>query len=265
MLMFLIIFCMAMLISSIGFKKYIWFISIGYGFSVAAIALTVLFVYLGTASAMTIAAAIILAVYGARLGCYLIYREIKSKTYNTKMKKEIKSGKDMKFGVKCCIWVSAAILYACQTCPLLFRAQKPYAPDDTVFIVGTSVSLLGFIIEYVADYQKSRAKRKNPGKFVDTGLYRIVRCPNYFGEVLIWTGIFIGGIMIYSGALEWIAAILGYLGIIYVMFSGARRLEERQNRTYGSDPEYQAYYKKTPILIPLIPLYSVVNWKWLVA
>ena len=43
------------------------------------------------------------------------------------------------------------------------------------------------------------------------------------------------------------------------------RLEERQSRTYGNDPEYQEYFSKTPIMIPFIPLYSVIKWKWLVA
>lgn len=47
------------------------------------------------------------------------------------------------------------------------------------------------------------------------------------------------------------------------MFGGARRLELRQNRNYGKDPEYQAYVKKTPILLPFIPLYSVANVTWL--
>ena len=83
--------------------------------------------------------------------------------------------------------------------------------------------------------------------------------------MLFWTGVFVGGISIYGGAVEWIVALLGYLGIIYVMFGGARRLEIRQNRTYGDDPEYQAYVKSTPIMIPLIPLYSVEKYKWLVA
>ena len=32
----------------------------------------------------------------------------------------------------------------------------------------------------------------------------------------------------------------------------------------GNDPEYQAYVKKVPILLPLIPLYSVEKHKWLV-
>ena len=48
------------------------------------------------------------------------------------------------------------------------------------------------------------------------------------------------------------------------MFSGARRLELRQDRTYKDDKEYQEYKEKTPILIPFIPLYSVKKYKWLV-
>ena len=62
-----------------------------------------------------------------------------------------------------------------------------------------------------------------------------------------------------------IIAVIGRLGIVYVMFSGVRRLELRQERTCGSDPEYQAYVAKVPILIPLVPLYSVKKHKWLVA
>lgn len=41
-------------------------------------------------------------------------------------------------------------------------------------------------------------------------------------------------------------AALGYLSIVFVMFSGARRLGLHQNKTYGNDPEYQAYVKNTP-------------------
>lgn len=60
-------------------------------------------------------------------------------------------------------------------------------------------------------------------------------------------------------------AILGYVIIVFVMFSGARRLELRQNKNYQNDPEYQAYVKKTPIILPLIPIKTVASVKWLVA
>ena len=267
-MMFLILLGVALIVSSIGFKKYVWFISLGYGFSICAIGLTLTAVYsasLFSADQLGIFLTLILiTAYGARLGGYLLYRELKSSAYNAKMKKEIKSGKNMNVFVKSCIWISAALLYACQTCPLLFRLENSKG-TDAVLIIGSTISALGFIVECTADYQKSAAKKKNPKRFVDTGLYKIVRCPNYFGELLIWTGVFVGGTTACATVWQWIAAVTGYLGIVYVMFSGARRLEERQSRTYGNDPEYQAYFKKTPIMIPLIPLYSVIKWKWLVA
>ena len=49
------------------------------------------------------------------------------------------------------------------------------------------------------------------------------------------------------------------------MFGGARRLEIRQNKSYGDDPEYRRYVATTPIMIPFVPLYSVEKYKWLVA
>ena len=120
------------------------------------------------------------------------------------------------------------------------------------------------ILESAADLQKSRAKKLNPKRFVDTGLYRLVRCPNYLGEMLFWTGVILSGIGSVQGW-QWLMCLIGYISIIFVMFSGARRLEIRQNKNYGSDPEYQKYVKSVPILVPFIPLYSVEKYKWLVA
>lgn len=64
--------------------------------------------------------------------------------------------------------------------------------------------------------------------------------------------------------LGWIYFIC-FFSIVYVMFSGARRLEVRQAVTYGADPEFQAYIKKTPILLPFVPIYSVAKYEWLKA
>lgn len=264
MINFLIMFAVALLLSSIGFKKYVWFISIGYGTAVAAIGAAILAVFWGSLTCGTAAASVLFIIYGCRLSGYLAVREIKSSAYNEKMKKEIKSSKGMKLAAKIGIWVSAALLYSCETSPVLFRLENG-GGTDTLLIVGIAISVIGLIVESAADLQKNAAKKKNPGRFVDTGLFKMVRCPNYFGEMLFWTGVFVGSVNVISGVGQWIAVLSGYLGIIYVMFGGARRLEMRQDRTYGSDKEYQKYVKSTPIMIPLIPLYSVKKYKWLVA
>ena len=92
-----------------------------------------------------------------------------------------------------------------------------------------------------------------------------MRCPNYLGEMIFWTGVLVSGVNVLSGVGQWIIALIGYIGIIFVMFSGARRLEIRQNKNYGKDPEYQKYVKSVPIMVPFIPLYSVEKYKFLVA
>jgi len=147
--------------------------------------------------------------------------------------------------------------------PVFYRLDNGDGSNAWTY-VGGALMLLGFLMETVADQQKKAAKAKNANRFVDTGLYRIVRCPNYLGELILWTGVLLVGIGSLSVG-QWVVAGIGYVGIVYVMFSGARRLELRQNRTYGDDPEYQKYSTKVPILLPLIPLYSVVRYKWLVA
>ena len=261
---FFIALLVAMAVSAIGFKKYVWFISIGYGFAVCALGITYIALFHGSMDTGMITACILFMLYGIRLGGYLTYRELRSSAYNNKMKTEIKDGKGMPVTAKCAIWITAALLYVCETSPVMFRIVNGAASDVWV-TAGIMLMVCGLCIETKADMQKSAAKKQRPGRFVDTGLYRIVRCPNYFGEMTFWTGVFVTGISSNAGAAQWIAALLGYIGIIYVMFGGARRLEIRQNKTYGDDPEYQAYVKKTPIMIPLIPLYSVEKYKWLVA
>ena len=258
MKLFLFAFITAMVFSAQGFKKYVWFISLGYGFSIAAIGVMLLIM------GANVPAALLFVIYGLRLGGYLAYREIKSSTYNNKMKTEIKSGDGMKASAKIGIWLTSALLYACQTATLAFRTANQKG-SQIMLTIGMIISACGLIIETAADLQKNKAKKQNPARFVDTGLYKIVRCPNYFGEMLFWMGAFVGGITAYSGVLQWVIVLLGYLGIIYVMFGGARRLEMRQNRTYGEDPEYQNYVRTTPIMIPLVPLYSVEKYTWLVA
>ncbi len=262
-LKFLILLLLALIASSCGFKKYVYFISIGYGAAVALIGAGLLVMFRDGLTIGTILQPALFIAYGCRLAGYLTFREVKT-NYNRRMKGEIKSGKDISLGGKLGIWISAACLYVLETSPVLYRLMNG-SGTDVLCIVGFCISLAGLVLETTADLQKNAAKKVNPRRFVDTGLFRLVRCPNYFGEMTFWTGVFISGVCIYQNPVQWISAILGYAGIIYVMFGGARRLEIRQDKNYGSDPEYQKYKAKTPIMIPFIPLYSVKEHKWLVA
>ena len=265
-LTFCLLCAAALLISSVGFYKYVYFISIGYGFSIAGLGLLMLvhFGRNGLLTSGTVVTCILFCIYGVRLGGFLLIRERRSAAYNRKMKVEIKDGSTMGLGVKCAIWITCAALYVLQVLPVFYRLHN--GSGTTLWTwVGAAVMLFGIVFESAADIQKNAAKKINPKRFVDTGLYRIVRCPNYLGEMIFWTGVLLSGIGSLTGAGQWIMALIGYLGIIFVMFSGARRLEIRQNKNYGKDPEYQKYVKSVPILVPFIPLYSVEKYKFLVA
>ena len=177
---------------------------------------------------------------------------------------EIKDGKLIPMAAKISIWITCAILYVTQVSGVFYRLYNESSSNVWTYL-GAAVMFLGLIMESAADLQKNAAKKVNPHRFVDKGLYRIVRCPNYLGEMIFWTGVLVSGIGAVSGVGQWIVVLIGYVGIIYVMFSGARRLEIRQNKNYGKDPEYQKYVATVPILLPLVPLYSVEKYKWLVA
>ena len=263
-LSFWLLFGAAMLISAIGFYKYVYFISLGYGFSIAGLGAIMMILFRNNLSIGTVIACVLFVIYGIRLGGYLLVRELKSAAYRGAMKKEIKDGSTMKFGVKCAIWITCAALYVTQVLPVFYRLLNGKKTDGFC-IAGLVIMAFGIIFESIADIQKNNSKKKNPNRFCDTGLYKFVRCPNYLGEMIFWTGVLVSGVNVLSGAGQWILALIGYIGIIFVMFSGARRLELRQNKNYGSDPEYQKYVKTVPIMVPFIPLYSVAKYKFLVA
>ena len=260
-----ILFLIALAISSIGWKNFIYFISIGYGFSIAGCAVATATLHWGTLTVPTALLCAILFIYGCRLGLYLLLRERKSVSYRKVLSENTKSGR-YPFAVTLSIWLACAFLYMAEVCPVASRLDNMAAGlpvNDTWAWIGAIVMILGIILESAADAQKSAAKKVNPNRFVSTGLYKIVRCPNYFGEIVMWTGCLLVCIGASCNWWQWLISVLGYITIVYIMFSGARRLEIRQNANYGDNPEYQAYVKKTPILIPLLPIYSVARHEWL--
>ena len=85
----------ALLISAIGFKNYVWFISLGYGFSIAGEGILLLILFGKTPSLGAVLCCLLLIAYGLRLGGYLAFREAKSSSYKKNMTGEIKDGKSI--------------------------------------------------------------------------------------------------------------------------------------------------------------------------
>ncbi len=108
-------------------------------------------------------------------------------------------------------------------------------------------------IEVIADRQKSafNADPNNKGRWIDTGLWKTSQHPNYFGETLLWTGLFIAGIPSYTG-LEWLACISPiFVCLLLTRGSGIPLLDERAMAKWGDDPEYLAYRERTSKFICL--------------
>lgn len=263
----LILFIVSLVVSAVGWKYFVYFFSLGYGYGVVALSVAMLLMYGGVLSGPTIALCTLLIVFGLRLGTYLLVRERRANAYRKILYDPTLQTKKP-VGVIISVWLFCAILYVMQVSPVAFRLMNTQAGAEVSQLwgwIGAAVMFCGILLEAVSDAQKNAAKKRNPKRFVDTGLFRIVRCPNYLGELVIWSGALVSGIGAGLSWWQWLIAAIGYIGITYVMFSGARRLELRQNERYGADPEYQAYVKRVPILIPLLPLYSVEKYKWLQA
>ena len=245
---------------AVGIYKFVYFLSIGYGFAVAGggIAVFIMALVVGTEAplwVLLVQAALFVA-YGIRLSGFLLVREIKNAAYRKTLKEATGNEKKMPFFVLFTIWVCVAILYTAQVSPMLFRVTNN-TTGVILPVIGFAVSVFGLILESIADNQKSAQKKENPDMVATKGLYKMCRCPNYLGEIIFWTGVFVSGMNTYSTVGQWITAIIAYICIVFIMFNGAQRLEKRQMARYGGNKEYNDYANKTPIIIPLLPIYHL--------
>lgn len=259
-----ILFLTALACCIIGFYKYVYFISIGYGLAISGQGAAMLVLLRDRLNITVVISCLLFILYGLRLSGYLLYREVKSNSYRKHMKTEIKDGSGMNPWFKVMLWIFCGILYLFMISPVFYRYYNGNTGCTVSFVIGTVFMVGGILLESLSDLSKSRQKKLNPKRFCDKGLFRFVRCPNYLGELILWTGVLIVGITSLRSVGQWIVALFGYVGIVFVMFSGARRLEVRQNKNYGLDPEYQKYVKTVPILLPFVPLYSVEKYKFLI-
>jgi steroid 5-alpha reductase family enzyme len=145
-------------------------------------------------------------------------------------------------------------VFICSSAALVAIANPTGVPINTVFIIGLALFILGFVVEIIADNQKSafRSIPENKDVFINEGLWARSRHPNYFGEITLWTGITVMGISTFEGMnyLALFSPIFSYLLLNYV--SGVRMLEYRGQKKWGHLDAYKTYKESTPKFIPKI-------------
>lgn len=137
---------------------------------------------------------------------------------------------------------------------LLFMFSEVPASLDGAMLIGIIIWLVGLLVEVVADYQKFAfiQNPQNKGKWIASGLWKYSRHPNYFGEILVWVGVYIFTLSILSGVSAFLALVGPlYIASILLFFSGVPLLEKGADKHWGNDPQYQAYKKRTSLIIPL--------------
>ena len=148
------------------------------------------------------------------------------------------------------LWVSLTLAAA-----LAIITSSEREDFGVIGVIGFLVWLIGFVIEVVADRQKSafKADPANDGRFITSGLWSWSRHPNYFGEITLWTGMAIMAIPVLSGW-RWVVLISPiFVFTLLTRISGLPMLERRAHKRWGDEPEFQAYTKNTSVLVPLPP------------
>jgi steroid 5-alpha reductase family enzyme len=137
--------------------------------------------------------------------------------------------------------------------PTLLALAHTQITLTVVSYAGIALWAAGVTIEATADLQKYTFSQnpKNKGAWIETGVWRYSRHPNYFGEILAWVGVYICVAPVLTPLEAWIGLIGPiFIACLLIFVSGIPPLEKHADEKWGSDPDYQAYKRSTSVLIP---------------
>lgn len=222
---------------------------ISYSMTFVLVALVLLFSVGNYALAQLLIAGLI-TVWGLRLGGYLFTRIIRL-------------GKDDRFDGIREKWLSFAGFWLLQAITIwivmlpaiLVLGMTTVFEASPLVWIGSAVWGVGFLIETVSDVQKYRFRNDpaNNGKWIEHGLWRLSRHPNFFGESLCWWGLFLIALPFLQGLM--LISVVGplFLTLMLLFVSGVPTVEKKAEQKYGDNPEFRAYKERTSIFIPLPP------------
>jgi steroid 5-alpha reductase family enzyme len=201
----------------------------------------------GAGEPVQLVASLLVLVWAVRLGAYLFRRILRMKVDH---RFDGMRDNPLRFAR---FWLLQAITVAVVMLPVSYLLGREEPPGAGPWMAaGAAVWLVGLVIEAVADAQKSAFKARHPtGGFVSSGLWRYSRHPNYFGELLVWWGLFLYAVPFLSGAAFAVVAGPVFITLLLLFVSGIPLLERSAEARYGD--EYREYQRRTSVLVPLPP------------
>lgn len=187
-------------------------------------------------------------VWALRLGGFLLYR-----IWHTGKDSRFDAirGKFWKFGK---FWVSQGLAVWIILIPTLLALRHGDGSLGWLAVTGSAVWLIGFAVESTADIQKYQFSQNpaNKNKWITTGIWRNSRHPNYFGEIIVWIGVYVYCLTVLSPveALVGLASPI-FIKILLLFVSGVPILEKSADERWGKQTAYQSYKRQTSLLIPL--------------
>ncbi len=221
---------------------------LSYSLTFALLAVVLLFT--GAREPVQLVASLLVLLWAVRLGAYLFRRILRMKVDHRFDELRDRPLRFARF------WLLQAIAVAVIMLPVSYLLDREHASGFGAWtIAGAGVWLAGLLIETVADAQKSsfRARDENRGRFIASGLWRYSRHPNYFGEILVWWGLFVYAAPFLDGAAFAVVAGPVFITVLLLFVSGIPPLERSADEKYGHDPAYREYKRRTSILVPLPP------------
>lgn len=248
------IFLIILILQVIFFVYAVWkktdkVTDLSYGLTFVIASLYEYVVNIENSSIFRIILLLLITLWGLRLSIYLFVRILKT-------------GKDKRFdGIRedfkkfASFWILQAISIFVILLPTLYILSSDFDTSlNYISYIGLIISVLGIIIETIADYQKFVFKNKgeNKGRWISTGLWKYSRHPNYFGEIMMWIGVFIYSV-VYINDLA-ILTVISPIFITYLLVgvSGIPTLEKQYDQKYSNNNEYLKYKKNTGKLFPKI-------------
>ena len=193
--------------------------------------------------------AAIVTIWGLRLAGYLAWRNIgKPEDYRYQAMRE-KHGDRFPMISLFFVFGLQGLIMQVVSLPIQATATAT-APLNWLDALAALIWLVGLFFETVGDIQLARFKVNpdNQGKVMDRGLWRYTRHPNYFGDFLVWWGIYL--VALGGGNAWWTIISPLLMSVLLMRVSGVTLLESslRSNK-----PGYEDYVQRTSAFFPMPP------------